>query len=45
MPEITGNNTGGSAITSYALFWNQGSGVTFVEVTGYTSDNLNLIID
>lgn len=40
MPSITGSNTGGTDITSYALFWNQGSGVNFVEVVGYTTDNL-----
>lgn len=41
MPEITGTQTGGSDITSYALYWNQGSGTTFFEILGETTDNLN----
>ncbi len=40
MPEITGLNTGGSDITSYALYWNMGSGTVFYEIIGETVDNL-----
>jgi len=46
MPEIIDNTdqAGGAIITSYNLEWNNGSGTTFTEVIGATSDNLSRII-
>lgn len=43
MPEITGSSTGGAAITSYALYWNSGSGTTFTALVGVSSANTNRI--
>lgn len=44
MPEINGTATGGSDIISYALFWNSGSGTTFTEIVGESTNNLNRFI-
>ena len=43
MPEVAVINTGGSDITSYNLEWDSGTGSTFTEIVGYTTDNLVLI--
>lgn len=45
MPEITGNATGGSPITSYLLEFNGGSGISFSPLIGADpTPNLNRII-
>lgn len=46
MPQVVDNSdkAGGAVITSYNLEWNEGSGTTFKEVAGATSDNLNRIV-
>ena len=41
MPLIQTPNDGGSQVTSYALYWNQGSGTVFTPFMGVASDNLN----
>ena len=43
MPEIVTPHDGGSPITSYGLYWNQGSGTTYYPIVGTVSDNLNRI--
>lgn len=43
MPEVASTDDGGSDITSYNLEWDSGTGNTFTEVVGYSSDNLVLI--
>lgn len=40
MPEVTTSNTGGADIISYNLEWNQGSGTTFYEIIGETTNNM-----
>jgi hypothetical protein len=46
MPQVIDNSdkAGGAVITSYNLEWNNGSGTTFAEIAGGTSDNLNRIV-
>lgn len=39
MPEIVDPNSGNAAITSYALYWNAGSGTTFSALVGVLSAN------
>ena len=43
MPEVASSNTGGSDIISYNLEWNSGSGTTFTEIVGYTTNNMVLV--
>jgi len=41
MPAVTGTNDGGSAITSYVLYWDNGeSGIEFSSLIGENSLNL-----
>ena len=42
IPEIPNDLDGGSSILSYSLEWNQGSGTTFIDLIGLSSDSLVL---
>lgn len=45
IPEATGSEDGGSAITSYIVYWDEGDGATpDTELVGETSDNLDLTL-
>ena len=43
MPEIADGEDGESDITSYALYWNSGSGTVFTALVGEASDSLSRV--
>jgi hypothetical protein len=44
MPEVTfGAQTGGSEVSSYALYYNNGASLVFIELTGETTEQLGLL--